>query len=121
MALNKIRTQGSFHRAAKRDVRMTCGWEDADAVDSALTSLEQNEPLPFLKLVAQEALERMPPAQRDIVELRVAGYEVEEIARQTGRSKRTVERILQTCRTQLSEMLAEVDADGVRGDFGIAT
>src|SRR6266404_7278835 len=103
IALNKIRTQGSYHRAAKRDVRLTHSWDDA-----SVASLEGEEPLPFLQLIAEEALERIPPTQREIVELRVAGYEVEEIAQKTGRSKRTVERILQSCRQQLGEMLAEV-------------
>ena len=28
--------QGAFHRAAKRDVRVTCGWDDTDAVRHAL-------------------------------------------------------------------------------------
>jgi RNA polymerase sigma factor (sigma-70 family) len=111
IALNKIRTQGSFHRAAKRDVRVTRGLDDATALRRAVSKLEADEPLPFLNLIAQETLERMPPPQREIVELRVAGYEVEEIARQVGRSKRTVERLLQSCRRDLSAMLAEVNYD----------
>ena len=114
IALNKIRTQGSFHRAAKRDVRLTHSWDDARVARQAVL-LEGEEPLPFLQLIAEEALERMPPTQREIVELRVAGYEVEEIAQRTGRSKRTVERILQSCRQQLGEMLAEVTPDGISG------
>lgn len=112
IALNKIRTQGTYHRAAKRDVRLTQGLDDADALKRAVTRLEADEPLPFLHLIAEETLERMPPSQREIVELRVAGYEVEEIAGKVGRSKRTVERLLQSCRQQLSALLAEVDRDG---------
>ncbi len=111
IALNKIRTKGAFHRAAKRDVRLTCGWDDTDALQHALGQLEVDEPIPFMKLVAEEALERMPHHQREIVELRVAGFEVEEIAQTVGRSKRTVERLLQTCRQELGEMLAEVQTD----------
>jgi RNA polymerase sigma-70 factor (ECF subfamily) len=112
IALNKIRTQGTYHRAAKRDVRLTQGLDDADALRSAVSRLEADEPVPFLNLIAEETLERMPPSQREIVELRVAGYEVEEIAEKVGRSKRTVERLLQACRQQLSVMLAEVDSNG---------
>jgi RNA polymerase sigma-70 factor (ECF subfamily) len=122
IALNKIRTKGAFHRAAKRDVRVTCGWDDTDAVRHALTHLEVDEPIPFMKLVAEEALERMPPHQREIVELRVAGFEVEEIARRVGRSKRTIERLLQSCRRELGEMLAEVhvhdDSDSGSAETG---
>jgi RNA polymerase sigma factor (sigma-70 family) len=111
IALNKIRTQGSFHRAAKRDVRVTRGLDDAEALRRAVSQLEVDEPLPFLNLIVQEMLERMPQSQREIVELRVAGYEVEEIARHVGRSKRTVERLLQTCRQELSAMIPEVESD----------
>jgi RNA polymerase sigma-70 factor, ECF subfamily len=112
IALNKIRTQGSFHRAAKRDVRVTLGLDDTDALHQAINQLEVDEPLPFLNMIARETLERMPLSQREIVELRVAGYEVEEIALKVGRSKRTVERLLQACRHELSAMLAEVESDG---------
>ncbi len=111
IALNKIRTQGSFHRAAKRDVRVTRGLEDAEALRQAVSQLEVDEPMPFLNLIVQEMLERMPQSQREIVELRMAGYEVEEIAQRVGRSKRTVERLLQTCRRDLSAMIPEVDSD----------
>ena len=114
IALNKIRTQGCFHRAAKRDVRVTRGLDDAEAFRRAVSQLEADEPVPFMNLIAQEALERMPLSQREIVELRVAGYEVEEIAHKVGRSKRTVERLLQTCRRDLSVMLAEAEPDGNR-------
>jgi RNA polymerase sigma factor (sigma-70 family) len=119
IALNKIRTQGAYHRAAKRDVRVTRGWDDSDVLKNAIHRLEADEPLPFLKLVADEALERIPPTQREIIELRVAGYDVEEIAHKVGRSKRTVERLLQSCRHQLGHMLAEVDPDGIP-DGGVA-
>ena len=114
IALNKIRTQGSFHCAAKRDVRVTCGFDDAEALQQAVHRLEADEPLPFLQLIARETLERLDPALRDVVERRMAGYEVEEIARQLGRSKRTVERLLQTCRHELTRMLTENDTDAAR-------
>jgi RNA polymerase sigma-70 factor (ECF subfamily) len=109
IALNKIRTQGSYHTAAKRDVRMTCGLEDTEALQRAVHRLEADEPLPFLQLIAQETLERLDPDKRDVVQLRMAGYEVEEIAQRLGRSKRTVERLLQACRHELTRMLTEPD------------
>jgi RNA polymerase sigma-70 factor (ECF subfamily) len=115
IALNKIRTQGSFHRAAKRDVRLTCGLEDSRVLKQAVQELETHEPVPLLQLVANEALERIPPSMREIIQLRMAGHEVEEIAQLVGRSKRTVERILQTCRHQLSELLEEVETHAVDG------
>ena len=45
--------------------------------------------------------------QRQIVELRMQGYQVHEIAELTGRSLRTVERTLQNCRKQLSFLLSD--------------
>jgi RNA polymerase sigma factor (sigma-70 family) len=112
IALNKIRTQGSFHRAAKRDVRLTCGLDESKSLKRAVLDLEAPESVPFMQMVADEALERIPQNQREIIELRMAGYEVEEIAQLVGRSKRTVERILQSCRQLLSQILCEVESNG---------
>jgi RNA polymerase sigma factor (sigma-70 family) len=61
----------------------------------------------FLKLAADEALAQLPPLQRQIVDLRMEGYQVHEIAKLTGRSLRTVERTLQHCRQQLTALLNE--------------
>jgi RNA polymerase sigma factor (sigma-70 family) len=59
------------------------------------------------KLVVEEALERLPPQHRSIVELRTEGHQVAEIAQQLGRSKRSIERILQESRHTLSAVLQE--------------
>ena len=56
-------------------------------------------------MVVDEALERLPPLQREMVQLRIEGYEVAEIADKTGRSKRTVERLLQKSREKLGDLL----------------
>ena len=42
---------------------------------------------------------------REAICLRIDGYQVEEIASRTGRSKRTVERLLQEFRKRLSAVL----------------
>ena len=44
---------------------------------------------------------------RRIVELRMEGYQVHEIAEVTGRSLRTIERTLQNCRKQLAAILSD--------------
>lgn len=105
IALNKIRARGTFHRAAKRDVRRTRRIEGLDPYMLAKENPHGQAALTFLRLVAEEALEQMPPLQRKIVELRVEGYQVHEIAKLTGRSLRTVERTLQNCRKHLSNFL----------------
>src|SRR5439155_15540379 len=105
IALNKIRARGTFHRAAKRDVRRTRRIDGLDPYTLAKENPHGQAALTFLRLVAEEALEQLPPLQRRIVELRVEGYQVHEIAELTGRSLRTVERTLQHCRKHLSNFL----------------
>lgn len=105
IALNKIRAKGNYHRAAKRDVRMTIQGETA--LDQATTGGEREENLTILRLTVEEALERLPPQYKEIVTLRIEGFEIGEIAEQTGRSHRTVERILQQARQRLADVLKE--------------
>jgi RNA polymerase sigma-70 factor (ECF subfamily) len=105
IAMNTIRTRATFHRAARRDVRRTRPIDNLDP-----TRLASGNPLgdarrTLQRLAAEEALSRLPPFQRRIVELRVEGYQVVEIARATGRSLRTVERTLQQCRRRLADVL----------------
>jgi RNA polymerase sigma-70 factor (ECF subfamily) len=105
IALNKVRAKGLYHRAAKRDVRRTAGGEMLAHARVALP--HDTAALAVLEMTVQEALERLPPSHRTMLELRTEGYEVLEIARKTGRAKRTVERILQEGRESLRALLAE--------------
>jgi RNA polymerase sigma-70 factor (ECF subfamily) len=100
IALNKIRTEEAFHRAAKRDVRLC-----AESADPALLPARQDSESALLQLCVEDALGQLPAQQRTMVELRIQGHEVAEIARQTGRSKRTIERNLQDVRTRFRELL----------------
>jgi len=105
IALNKIRARGAFHRAAKRDVRMTAG---AEAYERSLASLHHDEAAcTLLQLTIDEALDRLPAQHKKVVQLRIEGYEVAEIADKLGRSKRTVERALQESRKTLRVLLDE--------------
>jgi RNA polymerase sigma-70 factor, ECF subfamily len=108
IGLHKIRAVGAFHRAARRDVRQTAGGE---AYELALgTEAGQDESaLNVLRLVIDEVLAELPPSHRPIVELRIEGHEVSEIARQVQRSKRTVERVLQEFRQRLDSQIREGD------------
>jgi RNA polymerase sigma-70 factor (ECF subfamily) len=100
MALNKVRAEGVFHRAAKRDARLTCALDRLPA-SAQVTEYHRGSAQGLSKLVVEEALERLPPQHRYIVEKRTEGHGVAEIARQLGRSKRSVERLLQESRNQL--------------------
>jgi RNA polymerase sigma-70 factor (ECF subfamily) len=101
IALNKIRTEESFHRAGKRDVRLAT--EPADP--SLIAASEDVSATAILNLCVEDALGHLPEQHRLMVELRIQGHEVAEIAQQTGRSKRTVERTLQEVRGRLRQLL----------------
>lgn len=105
MALNKIRAQGAFHQAAKRDIRVTSGGDHLE--EDAVGRLQDDQAQPLLRMVVDEALDQLDERQREIVRLRLHGHEVAEIAELIGRSKRTVERNLQDARTKLSDLLGQ--------------
>jgi RNA polymerase sigma-70 factor (ECF subfamily) len=107
ITLNKIRATGAHHRAAKRDVRATA---TGAAFEQALATrcVHDEAPLTTLRLVIDELLTSLPESQRTIIELRIEGYEVAEIAARTKRAKRSVERILQNVRQRLHTLVDEV-------------
>lgn len=100
IALNKIRAEENFHRAGKRDVRLTVA---GGAIESRAESDRGAQAV--LELTIKEFLEGLPATHRTVVEQRVQGHDVATIAEQTRRSKRTVERILQDIRRKLSSLL----------------
>ncbi|MFL5341596.1 MAG: RNA polymerase sigma factor [Gemmataceae bacterium] len=99
MALHKVRNQASYHRAAKRDVGVTLGGESL--AGQVFASDESS--LRFLEMLIDDELRDYPPVNRQVVRMRIEGYDVPEIVRTTGRSRRTVERVLQEFRKQLSD------------------
>jgi len=104
IALNKIRAKGNYHRAARRDIRLTVGGDCFEHLPAPPSKTEEGD-LAFLRLTVSEALEQLPAQHKEMVTLRIEGHEVAEIARLTGRSQRTVERILQQARQRLTELL----------------
>lgn len=106
IALNKIREVGAFHRAAKRNVGKTvsgAAFERAMAIEPG----KDEEALRSLKETIDELLEGLGPSRREMIELRIEGYEVAEIAERVGRSKRSVERVLQEFRKSLTRWIEE--------------
>jgi RNA polymerase sigma-70 factor (ECF subfamily) len=99
LALNKVRTLVGHHQADKRAVRHTASVADLDS-HPALAA--DDSAAAFLRLVMDEQMAALPASNRAIIRLRTEGYEVGEIARETGRSRRTVERVLQDFRARLS-------------------
>jgi RNA polymerase sigma-70 factor (ECF subfamily) len=111
IGLNKIRSKGAHHRAEMRDVRATTG---GSAAESALTGLSAADEtaLTELRLTIEEILGTLPASQRAIIELRMDGDKVEEIAAKTGRSKRTVERAIHEFCGVLKEILGSTGPAG---------
>lgn len=103
IALNKIRNAASYHQATKRDVRQTVALGDDERPGSADGGDDTG--LAVLRMVIDDAMGRLPETARPIVEMRIEGYEVAEISGRTGRSKRSVERVLQRFRDELKGLL----------------
>lgn len=101
IGLNKIQSTGAFHRAAKRNVRASVG---SDGLEHASEETDETS-LSILQMSIDEVLDKLPPSHRDIIHLRIEGHEVAEIAARIGRSKRSVERILQEFRKQSAELI----------------
>ncbi len=106
IALNKVRAVGAHHRAARRDVRRTAGGEAFDNALEARAGRDEAS-LALLNLVVGEVLAALPAGHRPIIELRIEGHEVAEIAGLVRRSKRTVERVLQEFRQGLDAQIRE--------------
>lgn len=100
ITLNKIRLQGKYHHAGKRDVRLTVRQDDMDE-----SANDEEQAYRDLKLVMEEMLGQLAPKEREIVESRIQGFDVAEIALSVKRSKRTVERVLQEFRGNLHRLL----------------
>lgn len=100
LALNKIRSLVGHHRAERRAVHQTWSGTNLDQHTSPASAESADV---FLRMVLNEQLDGMPESNRAIVRLRMDGYEIEEIVTRTGRSRRTVERVLQDFRTQLAQ------------------
>ena len=110
IALNKIRSLAEFHRAAKRDVGNTVALEAADAASEA-SPHDSAQALKILEMIIAELVGGLPEAQQEIIRLRIEGHGVAEIADQTQRAKRTVERTLQNFRSQLGRLVFENSPD----------
>lgn len=108
IALNKVRRMGVYHHAEMRDVRRTTPLVET-ARDELKPGHEDEGDRMFLNLAIREALEKLPADYRQLVEMRIEGYEIGEIAAKVGRAKRSVERILQEARKLLATHLQDHD------------
>jgi RNA polymerase sigma-70 factor, ECF subfamily len=106
ITLNRIRSAESHHRADKRNVSVTSAGDQLDTLPTRRGRLD--ETAEFLRMVVEEALGQLPARYQEVVRLRLEAYEVAEIAQRTGRSQRTVERILHESRDHLGALLHDL-------------
>ncbi len=106
IALNKIRSTGAWHRAARRSVTRTRAIDDNTPVVDRAGGDEEMARI-HLRMTIDELLSRLDDDHRQIVLLRIDGFEIAEISSRTGRAKRSVERILQQFRQQLERVCRE--------------
>ncbi len=106
IGLHKIQSVGVFHRAAKRDVKATVGSDELEQV-AEVAADDDAASMTILQMTIDEVLSGLAQSHRDVIQLRIEGHEVAAIAEQLGRSKRSVERILQGFREQMAELIRE--------------
>ena len=106
IALNKVRALGQRHRAAKRDVERTT---HLGTVEPFIASgpVQDEAAYRVLRLTIDELLAELSEIEVQIVTMRIDGFNVQQIADATRRSKRTVERVLQGFRRRLAAVLKE--------------
>lgn len=105
ITLNKIRAKGRYYRAAKRDVRMTRGSEllEQHQFSEQLAVADRSS----IQSAMEDAIEGLPPLPQKIIALRIEGHGLGEIAKETKRSYRTVERVLKSFREVMAESLSD--------------
>ena len=102
IALNKIRYLGKFHRRKKRSVSQT---ESATGREESPGDSADQTPLAILRLTVEEILQQLPFVKRTMVEMRIQGHELAEIAKATNRCSRTVERTLRQFRESIASQI----------------
>ncbi len=104
LSLNKIRSLAAYHRAQKRDVARTNRPEHFEEMYEG-SSGENEVAYETMRLVIDELVAELPSPKNRIIELRIEGHEIQQIAEMTNRSMRTVERTLQQFRGRLAKLI----------------
>jgi RNA polymerase sigma factor (sigma-70 family) len=101
------------HTVRKRSVNAEAGFDDAAALTEALAAggRDQLSPLEALAILDQleAAMAALPEDRRPILELRLAGHDLEAIAAAVGCSQRTVRRVLAEVKERLEREPPEDD------------
>jgi RNA polymerase sigma factor (sigma-70 family) len=110
ITLHKLYRQAKHHRAQRRSAARE---ELLSQLDGELVALASREPTPEeaagLADQFEAVLSRLDPFGRRVMELRLQGEPLSEIARETGRSERSVRRALATIRQVLARQYERND------------
>ena len=113
IVMNKLHGQVEFHSAQKRSIRMEESQMASGGDTSSIINPEAfaKQPTTSEMLGVNEELQRtmqeLPDNHQKILELRLQGHNVAEIAEEIGRSERTVRRALENVRNLLSQRLSD--------------
>ncbi|QDV64933.1 RNA polymerase sigma factor [Crateriforma conspicua] len=104
IAVRKVRNHYRAMLTQRRDAKVF-SLDDPESWDDAVG----DESLQLFETSFRELIEPLRADEQQIVTLRLQMHTVEEIAQIIGRSRRSVERILQNCRSRLSQQLNQAD------------
>jgi RNA polymerase sigma factor (sigma-70 family) len=107
IASNKIVGYDRYLKAARRNIRREIQNDARPSGDKTIEQLQAIDSPPYLRLILEEAIEKLPPKYREVVRWRLEGYHHDEIAARLCRSRRSVERILQVSFLRLQQQLPE--------------
>jgi RNA polymerase sigma-70 factor (ECF subfamily) len=111
MTLNKLDDQIRHHTADKRNVAQEDHFASEDSLHGLRPEVLAREPSPeeaaALADMVQQILTPLDPLARKVVEMRLQGYQMGEIATQTGYCQRTVRRLLNRFKEQMEWDLLE--------------
>jgi RNA polymerase sigma-70 factor (ECF subfamily) len=107
ITFHKLHDHIKWHRRGKRAADRDRGFGSEDSLFAMQNHLSSREPSPVEAVALLEQVEQLMrglrPLSRRILELRLQGYNLEEIARATRRSQRSVIRDLNEIRSCLEE------------------
>lgn len=107
MTLRKVQLYGKRNSRQKRNVAREQTFSSEDSLRGIQADRLAQEPSPVEAVALAEELERLlsqfEPAQRRMIELRLQGYQLEEIAREVQCGQRTVRRVLERVRQLLQD------------------
>jgi RNA polymerase sigma factor (sigma-70 family) len=115
MTVNKVRSSAAYHYAGKRNLNAEQKQARVDADGRETLDdlyLIATQPLPDAAAAMAEEYELLvqdlEPEQKEMVRMRLEGYELQEIADAVKRSERTVRRVLEKLRERWTERTAGV-------------